>query len=88
MALDVAGEFGVTLEQAAKRVRAKMLVIISLEDHTVNPSAALAFAAAIGAPVVTLDSTCGHNSPACVSVGPIVARFLADPGSAKSVTLH
>jgi homoserine O-acetyltransferase/O-succinyltransferase len=88
MALDVAGEFGVTLEQAAKRVRAKMLIIISPEDHTVNPSPALAFAAAIGAPVVTLDSTCGHNSPACVSIGPIVAKFLADPGSLKSVTLH
>ena len=88
MALDVAGELGVSLEQAARRVRAKMLVIISPEDHTVNPAPALAFAAAIGAPVVTLDSACGHNSPSCISVGPIVARFLEDPGSGKSETLR
>ncbi|MGA7063446.1 MAG: hypothetical protein WBY69_19735, partial [Candidatus Acidiferrales bacterium] len=64
------------------------LVIISPEDHTVNPASALAFAAAIGAPVVTLDSACGHNSPSCISVGPIVAKFLEVPGSGKSGTLH
>ncbi|MFZ0885269.1 MAG: alpha/beta fold hydrolase [Candidatus Acidiferrales bacterium] len=88
MALDVAGEFGVSLEQAARRVRAKMLVIVSPEDHTVNPAPALAFAAAIGAPVVTLDSACGHNSPSCISTGPIVAKFLEDPGSGKNQTLR
>ncbi|MGA7913775.1 MAG: alpha/beta fold hydrolase [Candidatus Acidiferrales bacterium] len=88
MALDVAGEYGVTLEEAARRVHAKMLVIISPEDHTVNPAPALAFAAAIGAPVVTLESACGHNSPSCISVGPIVARFLEEPGLGKSETLR
>jgi homoserine O-acetyltransferase len=88
IALDVAAEFSMALEQVAKRVHAKVLVIISPEDHTVNPSPALAFAEAIGAPVMTLDSACGHNSPSCISTGPIVAKFLADPGSVKSVTLH
>jgi homoserine O-acetyltransferase/O-succinyltransferase len=86
--LDVPGEFGMTLEQAARRVRAKILVIVSPEDHTVNPVPALAFADAIGAPVVKLDSACGHNSPSCISVGPMVARFLEAPGSLQSVTLH
>jgi len=33
----------VTLEQAAKRVRSKMLVIVSPEDHMVNPSPAVEF---------------------------------------------
>jgi homoserine O-acetyltransferase/O-succinyltransferase len=88
ISLDVAGEFGVTLEQAAKRVHAKMLVIISPEDHTVNPTPALAFAAAIDVPVETLDSPCGHRSPACISVGPTVAQFLADPASVRSATLR
>ena len=88
MALDVAGEFGVTLEQAAKRVRAKVLVIQSPQDHMVNPIPALNFARALGAPVVTLDSACGHESFRCISVGPIVAQFLSDPGSVRSVTLH
>jgi hypothetical protein len=66
-------------------VRASDL-IISPEDHTVNPGPA--FAEAIGAPVVTLDSACGHNSPSCISTGPIVAKFLVDPGSVQGVMLH
>jgi homoserine O-acetyltransferase len=87
-ALDIPGEFGVTLEHAAERVRAKLLVIVSPEDHTVNPTTAIAFAHAISAPVVLLDSNCGHNSPSCISTGPVVAKFLADPASVQSMTLH
>ncbi|MGB6843327.1 MAG: alpha/beta fold hydrolase, partial [Candidatus Acidiferrales bacterium] len=37
MALDVAAEHGETLPQAARRVHARMLVVVSPEDHTVNP---------------------------------------------------
>jgi homoserine O-acetyltransferase len=87
MSLDIPREYGVPLEQVAKRVRSKMLVIVSSEDHMVNPGPAVEFANAIGAPVVTLDSPCGHRSLACVSVGPIVTSFLADPSSARSETL-
>jgi homoserine O-acetyltransferase/O-succinyltransferase len=88
MAHDVPAEFGVTLEQAAKRVHAKLLVIASPQDHMVNPIPALKFAHAIDAPVVTLDSVCGHESFRCISGGAIVAQFLADPGSVRSTTLH
>jgi len=87
MALDIPREFGVTLEQAAKKVRSKMLVIVSAEDHMVNPSPAVEFARSIGAPVVTLDSPCGHLSLSCISVGPIVAQFLSDPTSVRSQTV-
>jgi len=87
MALDIPREFGVTLEQAAKRVRSKMLVIVSPEDHMVNPAPAVEFASAVGAPVVNLDSPCGHLSLSCISVGPIVALFLANPTSVRSQTL-
>lgn len=88
MSLDIPREYGVPLEQAARRVRSKMLVIVSPQDHMVNPGPAVEFARAIGAPVVTLDSPCGHRSLSCVSVGPIVAQFLADPSSARSETLR
>jgi pimeloyl-ACP methyl ester carboxylesterase len=88
IALDIPGELGATQAQAAKRVRAKLLVIVSPQDHTVNPQPALEFAAAAGAPVVRLDSPCGHQSLACISVGPTVARFLADPMSVHSETLQ
>ena len=89
MALDIPAELGVaTLEQSAPKVHAKMLVIVSPEDHMVTPEPAMEFAAAAGAPLVKLDSPCGHLSPGCISVGPAVARFLADPSSVHSETLQ
>lgn len=89
MALDIPAELGVaTLEQAAPKVHAKLLVIVSPEDHMVTPEPAMKFAAAAGAPLVQLDSSCGHLSPGCISVGPTVARFLTDPSSVHSETLH
>jgi homoserine O-acetyltransferase/O-succinyltransferase len=88
--LDIASEFGVTLEQAAKQVRARMLILISLQDHMVNPHPAQEFAAAIGAPIIAMDSPCGHLSFGfqCISIGPVVAQFLSNPGSVHSQTLH
>lgn len=86
--LDIPGEFGETMEQAAKSVHAKLLVVISPEDHMVNPTPALAFAGMMGAAVVTLDSPCGHLSLDCISAGPIVAKFLTDPASVQSTTLR
>jgi len=88
IALDIPGELGVSLAEAAKKVRARLLVIVSPQDHMVNPTPAQEFAAAIGAPVITLDSPCGHISLDCISVGPTVSRFLAEPTSAHSETLH
>jgi homoserine O-acetyltransferase len=88
IALDIPSEFGMTLGQLAKHVRAKFLVVVSPQDHMVNPTPALDFATANGAPVVTLDSPCGHLSTACISLGPTVARFLADPSSVHSETLR
>jgi homoserine O-acetyltransferase len=88
MALDIPSEYGNSMEQAAKRVRAKMLVMVSPQDHHVNPIPAEKFAQAMGAPVITLDSPCGHLALMCISVGPTVGQFLADPGSVHGATLH
>lgn len=89
MALDIPAELGLaSLEQVVPKFHAKMLVIVSPEDHMVTPEPAMQFAAAAGAPLVKLDSPCGHLSPGCISVGPTVAYFLADPASAHSETLH
>ncbi len=88
IALDIPEEYGMTLGQVAKRVRAKFLIIVSPQDHTVNYRPALEFAAATGAPVVNLESSCGHQSFNCISLGPTVARFLADPSSVHSETLR
>jgi homoserine O-acetyltransferase len=88
ISLDIPGDLESTLAEAAKKVRAKLLVIVSPQDHMVNPIPAQQFAAAIDAPVITLESPCGHISLACISVGPTVAKFLADPASVHSETLH
>src|SRR5215469_7535052 len=89
MALDIPAELSVaTLEQVVPKVHAKLLVIVSPEDHMVTPEPAMKFAAAAGAPLVKLDSPCGHLSPGCISVGQTVAHFLTDPSSVHSETLH
>lgn len=88
MSLDIPAEFGIRMEEFAKRSKANVLVFISPEDHMVNPSPAIYFAKVAGAPLITLDSACGHTSFACVSIGPTVAQFLADPGSVHTMTLQ
>ena len=88
IALDIPGEFSVSLDQATAKVHAKLLVIVSPEDHMVTPEPAMRFAAAAGAALMKLDTPCGHTALSCISVGPIVARFLADPASVHSETLQ
>jgi len=88
ISLDLPAELGLSLDQIAKETHAKMLMIVSPEDHMVNPAPALRMASVMGAPLVELDSACGHLSNNCVSVGPVVAQFLADPSSVHSQTLH
>ena len=88
ISMDLPGEYAVSLTEAAKKAHAKLLVIISPQDHLVNPIPAQEFAQAIGAPIVAMDSPCGHISPDCISVGPTVARFLVDPASVHSETLR
>jgi homoserine O-acetyltransferase/O-succinyltransferase len=88
ISFNLPAELGVSLEQLALRVKSKMLIFIPTQDHLVNPEPARRFAVAVGAPIITLDSPCGHLSFACISVGPIVAQFLADPSLVHTQTLH
>jgi homoserine O-acetyltransferase len=69
---------GGSLEAAAKRVRAKVLVVAAAQDHMVNPKPALDFAAQLGAKTLVLDSDCGHLSNNCKAeiMNPAVRAFL------------
>lgn len=69
---------GGSLEDAAKRVHAIVLVVAAAQDHMVNPKPALDFAAQIGAKTLILESDCGHLSPGCESAKmfPAVRAFL------------
>ena len=69
---------GGSLDDAAKRVHAKVLVVAAAQDHMVNPKPALDFAVQIGAKTLVLESDCGHLSPGCESTKlfPAVRAFL------------
>jgi homoserine O-acetyltransferase len=67
MALDVTKPFGGSIEQAARSVKAKVLVIVGSQDHVVNPAPALEFAKALGAKTVILEGDCGHLANSCES---------------------
>lgn len=79
MSLDVSAPFGGSMERAAATVKAKTLILVSLEDHVVSPWPALEFADLIHAQVIKLGGDCGHQSPACegTQVNAAVAQFLA-----------
>jgi len=78
MALDVAGEFGGSMEKAAAAVRAKVLVIVARQDHVVTPQPAIDFAGLLHAPMMELESDCGHLAPSCeqARVAAAIADFL------------
>ncbi len=62
---NVAAPYDDSLERAAARVQADVLVIITVQDHVVTPGPALEFAELLGAETVVLPSDCGHNGLRC-----------------------
>jgi homoserine O-acetyltransferase/O-succinyltransferase len=69
---------GGTQEEAARRVKAKVLVVVAAQDHLINPKPALDFAALLGAKTMVLESDCGHKAVSCDSAKlfPAVRAFL------------
>jgi len=69
-----------TLAEAARAATAHFLVIVSGEDHLVNPQPALDWAAAIGAPTYVSHGACAHIIMSCdaEAVSTRVRKFLAD----------
>lgn len=65
---DVVASNGLTsLEEAARRVTARALVVVATEDHMVNPTTSRDFAKAMGgrARFVSYPSDCGHFVTGC-----------------------
>jgi homoserine O-acetyltransferase len=75
MALDVSDVHGGSMEKAAAAVKAKVFVVVSKQDHTVTPQPARDFAALLHAPVLELESGCGHLATGCE--GPKLAAAVA-----------
>lgn len=62
---NVSAPYGDNMQKAAARVRAKVLIIVNLQDHMVNPHPAIRFAKLIGAKTLILNNDCGHLGPSC-----------------------
>ncbi len=75
---DVYRDFDGSPERAAKAIKARLLVVVALQDEMVNPEPARELARVAGARVVTLTGDCGHLASACEAevMRREVARFL------------
>ena len=76
LTLDVSDVHGGSMEKAAASVKAKVFVVVAKQDHTVTPQPARDFAALLHAPVLELESGCGHLATGCE--GPKLAAAVAD----------
>ncbi len=79
ISMDIAKSNGGTLAGAAKKIKAKMLVIVSRQDQMVNPIPATIIAGIKNAKLLVLTSDCGHLAPGCelIKVKQSIASFLA-----------
>jgi homoserine O-acetyltransferase/O-succinyltransferase len=75
---DVSKPFGGSLADAAKAVKARLLVVVNERDAMVTPGPALEFARLAGAPTLNLKGDCGHKAPSCETaiIGKRIAEFL------------
>jgi len=62
----------------AGAVKAKLLVVVSAQDHMVNPESAMEFAHELKAQMLVLDGDCGHLATNCEAgkLSASVTRFL------------
>ncbi|MDB5135591.1 MAG: alpha/beta fold hydrolase [Mucilaginibacter sp.] len=60
---DIAKPYKGSLMEAAKHIKAKMLIISSQQDHMVNPIPAIEFSRMLPSKLVILTSELGHEAP-------------------------
>jgi homoserine O-acetyltransferase/O-succinyltransferase len=63
----------------ASAVKAKMFIVVSMNDHTVTPGPSLEFAKRLGVEPFVFDNSCGHSLHACPDngMGQAILKFLA-----------
>jgi homoserine O-acetyltransferase len=76
MSLNVAEPYGDSLEKAGAVAKAKVLVIVGREDHTVTPGPAMEFAHLLHADLKVVDDGCGHQYCDYAGVQKAVEEFL------------
>jgi homoserine O-acetyltransferase len=75
---DVSKAFSGSMAEAAKALKAKLLVVVNAHDAMVTPGPPLDFAKQAKAPTLILQGDCGHRAPACEEpkIGKRLAEFL------------
>ena len=77
---DVSARDGGDLSAAARRVKGRMLAVLAVQDHMVNPSSAREFVRRAGGRIVDLPGDCGHLANGCEAstVASAVSQFLSE----------
>ena len=57
---DISKAFGGSMQEAANHIKAKMVIIVSQQDHLVNPAPAIEFSKLLPSKLVILNSDKGH----------------------------
>ena len=78
---DISKDFNNSLEEDAKHIKAKMLIISSLQDHMVNPAPAIAFSKLLPAKLIVLNDEKGHQAPNFFN--PVIKDAIAEILSAQ-----
>ncbi|MHC1739163.1 MAG: alpha/beta fold hydrolase [Ignavibacteriaceae bacterium] len=63
LSMDIIGDR--TFEEAAKRIKARLFIIVSATDHIVNPTPGIEFAAVMKCRLLVLENNCGHGAVSC-----------------------
>ncbi|MDH5598848.1 MAG: alpha/beta fold hydrolase [Cyclobacteriaceae bacterium] len=64
---DIYKSTNINPEKIKKIIQAKVLIIVGLQDHLVNPISSIHLAELSGIQVLRLESDCGHMVPSCES---------------------
>jgi len=54
-----------SLNEAKKRIKADIMIIVNQQDHIVNPRPSIEFAKSLNTQLMILNSNCGHNAFGC-----------------------
>jgi homoserine O-acetyltransferase len=78
---DISAPFGGSMAKAAAAVSAELLIVVSQEDHMVNPIPSRELAGLADAEVLELTGACGHIAVGCdmERVTEVVQQFLRKP---------
>ena len=62
---DISKDLNYSMEEAAKIIKAELLLIVSQNDMMVNPEESIRLAELTGAELIILDNNCGHLAVSC-----------------------